>query len=461
MDDEKDLITLITEGDIDAAKAQFSNKIEKVKNALKYYNIDKHVINKIDGDKVVKSEDGGVKDLVKQWALPIAYQSKIVQQAAVFLVGKPVKLIQESENTDKAFELLTKLWDEMRQDSKNLETATALYSETECAKKFVAYRDSDADPSDTEKKNSVRCVVLAKSKGDELYTKFNEYGGMEAFARAYNVKTKMGKEIEHFDIETADTYYYCKKNEVGNWDVDPKPNLTGKINVSWYSIENHASQLVDKIIERREYLSSKRANNNDAMGDPILLLEGEVLSLPDRKEMTKVVQMSPGAKASYLYPQMAVDLIKEEREDLEKLINYITDTVDLSSDALRSLGQDSGKALIMKFFPAELKAIFNRIYFKEMLDREINILKAFMTKVIDTSTEMKKQCDNLRVTIEFSTPLPDDITEIIQNLSTATGGKATISQEEAAHLNPLVKDGAANWEKLQQESKEENITFDI
>src|SRR5690606_26098817 len=132
----------------------------------------------------------------------------------------------------------------------------------------------------------------------------------------------------------------------------------------------------------------------------------------------------------------------------------------LSSDALKSMGQDSGKALTMKFFPAELKAIFNRIYFKEMLDREINILKAFMTKVIDASAEMKKQCDNLRVTIEFSTPLPDDITEIIQNLSTATGGKATISQEEAAHLNPLVKDGKANWDKLQQEAKEENITFE-
>src|SRR5690606_35812576 len=137
---------------------------------------------------------------------------------------------------------------EMRQDSKNLETATLLYSETECAKKFVAYRDSDADPTDTEKKNSVRCVILAKSKGDELYTRFNDYGGMEAFARAYKVKTKKGKEVEHFDIETADAYFYCKKDEeTGNWEVDTKPNLTGKINVAWYSVESHASKLVDKI----------------------------------------------------------------------------------------------------------------------------------------------------------------------------------------------------------------------
>ncbi|PPK98992.1 phage portal protein [Parapedobacter indicus] len=449
---EDELIALLTTGEIEKAKSKFSNKKEDVEKALSFYNIDKHKISKESDEKVILAADGSVKDTITNWGLPIAYQKKIVQQSAVFLVGVPVKLIQESEGTDKAFELLTKLWNEMRQDSKNLEAATCLYSETECAKKFVPYRDADADPTDMSKSNSVRCIVLAKSKKDDLYVLFDEFGGMKAFARGYEVKTGNGTLVPHFDVETADNYYFSKKDDEGKWVTEVKKNLTKKINISYYTQEKWDSYLVDKIIERREYLSSKRANNNDAMGDPILVLEGDVESLPDKKELVKVVQIQPGGSASYLYPQMAVDLIKEEREDLEKLINYITDTVDLSTDALKSMGQDSGKALIMKFFPAELKAIFNRIYFREMLQREISILKAFMTNVIDTSSEMRAQCEKLVVTIEFSTPLPDDVSEIIEQLSTSTGGKPTLSQEEAAHLNPLVKNGKVNWQKLQQES---------
>ncbi len=449
---EDELVDLLMGGEIEKAKSKFSNKREDVEKALSFYNIDEHEISKDADEKPIHSSDGGVKDVIKQWNMPIAYQKKIVQQSAVFLVGVPVKLIQESEGTDKAFELLTKLWKEMRMDSKNLEVATCLFSETECAKKFVPYRDSDADPKDLTKSNSVRCVVLAKSKKDDLYVRFNEFGGMEAFARGYDVKTDNGKLVPHFDVEMADNYYFCKKDENGQWVTEVKKNLTKKINISYYSLEKWDSYLVDKIIERREYLTSRRAKNNDAMGDPILLLEGEVESLPGVNKSVKVVKMQPGGKASYLYPQMAVDLIKEEREDLEKIINYITDTVDLSTESLKSLGQDSGKALIMRFFPAELKAITNRVYFREMLDREINISKAFMTEVIDNSSEMRTQCENLRVTIEFSTPLPDDVTEIINNLSTATGGKPTMAQEEAAHLNPLIKDGKANWDKLRAEN---------
>lgn len=460
MDEENDLIALLTSGDVEKAKSKFSYREKVVKEALQHYNIETHAIAATDKIKAVTKEDGSLKELIREWGLPIAYQQKIVQMSTVFLFGKPVKLIQESEGTDRAFDVLQNLWSEMRQNSKNIEVASKLFSETECIKKFVAYRDADADPGDTTKPNTVRCMVLAKSKGDTIGVRFNEFGGLEAISREYKVKTDNGIEVTHFDVETASDYYNAK-NIDGKWEVAVVKNLTGKINSAYYSRDKWDSYLVDKVIERREVLSSRRANNNDAMGDPILVLEGEVIQLPDVKENAKVVVLQPGGKASYLYPQMAVDLIKEEREDLEKIINYITDTVDLSSDALRSLGQDSGKALIMKFFPAELKAIFNRIQFEEMLDREINILRAFITKVIyPTDKELISQIEKLRVKIEFSTPLPDNIDELINMLSTATGGKATLSQEEAANMNPLVKSGAKNWDKLKAEQKENSLTIE-
>ncbi len=453
MDEEKDLKTLIGENEIDKVKAMFTNREEAVKEALKHYDIEQHEVN----TRTPRES----KDIdQKHWKLPIANQVKIVQSSADFLVGEPVRLIQESENTDKAFEKLIELWDEMRMNSKIYEAATLLFAETECALKFVPYRDADADPNDINKSNSVRCVVLAYSKGYKIYVKFNDFGGLEAVALGYSV-TKGKKKIEHFDIETSENYYFCKKNEQGNWEVEPKLNLTKKINWVYLMRDKHDSYLVDAIIERRETLTSRRAENNDKMGDPILILKGGMpIDLPKSSDTAKVIVLEGDADANYLYPQMAVDMIKEERTDLKEIINYITDTPDFSTDALKSLGQDSGKALVMKFFPAILKAKRNAIQFTELLDRAINVLKAFMTEVIDTSSTMKKEVENLRVSIKFGNPLPDNVDELITMLSTATGGKPIISQEEAAHLVPLVKDGKANWDKLQQEAKENELTFD-
>lgn len=452
MNDEKDLKTLILEGEIGKVKELFTNREEKVKEALKFYNIEQH--------EVIKKarEPKGPND--KQWKLPIANQVKIVQSSADFLVGEPVRLIQESENTDKAFEKLIELWDEMRMNSKIYEAATLLFAETECALKFVPYRDADADPQDTSKSNSVRCIVLAYSKADKIYVKFNDFGGLEAVARGYKVKVNK-KDVEHFDIEMPGSYYFCEKTDLGSWKVIPKPNLTKKINWVYLMREKHDSYLVDAVIGRRETLTSRRAENNDKMGDPILLLKGGMpIDLPDSNDTAKVIVLEGNADAEYLYPQMAVDMIKEERTDLKEIINYITDTPDFSTDALKSLGQDSGKALVMKFFPAILKAKRNSIQFTELLDRAINVLKAFITEVIDTSSGMKKQVEELRVSLKFSNPLPDNVDELITMLSTATGGKPIISQEEAAHLVPLVKDGKANWDKLQQEAKEDSLSFD-
>lgn len=453
MDEEKDFNTLIIEKEIDKVKKLFTTREEAVKEALKYYDIQQH--------EVVTKPQRETKDIdMKHWRLPIANQVKIVQSSADFLVGEPVRLIQESENTDKAFEKLMEIWDEMRMNSKIYEAATLLFSETECSMKFVPYRDADADPTDITKSNSVRCVVLAFSKGDRIYVKFNDFGGLEAVARGYEVIQK-NKKIEHFDIETREMYYFCNKDQQGKWEVENKPNLTKKINWVYFMRDKHDSYLVDAIIERRETLSSRRAENNDKMGDPILKLTGgQPISLPSGNDTAKVVVLEAGADAEYLYPQMAVDMIKEERTDLKEIINYITDTPDFSTDAHKSLGQDSGKALIMKFFPAILKAKRNSIQFTELLDRVINVLKAFITEVIDTSSEMKTQCEKLKVSIKFANPLPDNVDELIQMLSTATGGKPIISQEEAAHLVPLIKDGKTNWDKLQQEAKQDSLSFD-
>lgn len=448
--EEKDFNTLLQGNDVDSLKGQMTCNSKRIKDALTFYNAKEHKISKQPKTKMVGEDE------IPNWPMALPIQKKIVESTVAFLVGKPVRLIQESENTDYAYDTLHNVWKEMRMNSKLLDLLTKYYSETESVILFRPYRDENADVNDLSIKNTIRCRVISKSEGESIYYRFDEFGTLIAWAREYKVKTGNGKDVQHFDVETKDKLYKFFKND-GGWESVVDVNVAGKISMVLFTQDKWDSYDVDQLIERREVLTSGKAKNNDAMGNPILKLTGEVQNLPEVSKAVKVVQMSPGGDAEYLYPQMSVDLIKEEREDLKELINYFTDTPDFSMDSMKAIGTTSGKAIELMFFPAILKSIRNRITIEELFDRMISVIKNMLIKINPSDGKLKSEMDKLRIKFEFTSPLPENEADLIDMLSTATGGKATLSQEEAASLNPLTKDGKDNWERL----KGENITEEI
>lgn len=445
-----ELTELIALGDITKVKALFKERSEIVEESIKQYDVATHVIMDR-ADKKIKNDE-----VITSWNLPIAYQKKIVQSAVAFLLGKPITIKQESDGTDEVFKVLTDIFKSMRMPAKDQENARIMLSETESAKLFVPYKDGSIDSEEKLKVAGVaklKCILLARSLGDILHTLFDEFGVLKAVGRAYNVQVE-GKKIEHFDIYTDEIIYYSKKTGTG-WTTEEKPNLIKKIPIVYYLHPDGKPEWSDvqKLIERREWLTSTRADNNDRSGDPILVLEGEVESLPEAKTVGKVVQMGVGGKASYLVPQMSVDMVANEKEDLKELIHYLTDTPDLSMDKMSSLGLTSGKAIEMAFFGALLKAMSRHGYFEEMKDREISIVKAFIENVSYASdSTIKGQLVNLETSIEFGNPLPDNTEDLINMLSTSTSGKAIMSQKRAVELNPLVKDSDAEMAQINDEA---------
>lgn len=452
-----ELTALIATKDIAKVQEAFTTRTDDVAENLKQYGIQDHAVTKRE-DKRVTDKKGETK-YVKQWKIPIPYQKKIVESAVAFLFGKPVRLIQESEGTDEVFGQLQDLWKDMRMHALNRETARILFSESEVARLYLPYRDADAPKEDITRLNKVRCVLLAQSKGDTLYTNFDIYGRMQAFGRKYQLR-EGDKDIEHFDIYTADTIYACTKATDG-WEVVTESNPIGKIPVAYYKQDATEWADVQPMIERLEWLMSTRADVNDYSANPILILEGEIIDLPEKHEVAKVVRMEAGGKASYLTPQMAIEMVKDERETLEEAIKFCTDTPDMSQKEEKTIGQQSGIALVMKFFPAILKAANKQELWGEMLDREINILKAFMGvfKFELGTGAYKSQLINLQVGIEFGNPLPDNVEERLNMLSLATGSKPIMSQKTAIGLNPLVADPEEELKQLQEEEAESKVTL--
>lgn len=445
-----ELLELINSNDIEKAKAKFKNRTKVVDESIKQYNVETH--------DIMEREDKPLKDGKKEktYKLPISYQKKITQSAVAFLVGKPILIKQESEGTDEVFKVLTDIFKSMRMPAKDQENARLMLSETESAKLFVPYNNGEL-LADKMKGASLKCVLLAKSLGDTLHTLFDEFGVLIAVAREYKIPSD-GKFIDNFDIYTDEKIYYSERKGA-NWEVTEKTNFIGKIPIAFYLHPDGKPEWSDvqKLIERREWLTSTRADNNDRSGDPILVLEGDVESLPEAKTIGKVVQMGIGGKASYLVPQMSVDMVANEKEDLKELIHYLTDTPDLSMDKMSSLGLTSGKAIEMAFFGALLKAMSRHGYFEEMKDREISIVKAFIENVAYASdSNIKGQLAKLETSIEFGNPLPDNTEDLINMLSTSVNGKAIMSQKRAVELNPLVKDADLEVIQINSESISDN-----
>lgn len=436
--DKTDVKQLLIAGMVDEAKALFSTRKDKVEAAMKEWNVASHKIHDRP-KKYVDSEE------VAQAKIPLPYQRKIVQSAVAFLFGKPVKLVQLSEGTDKAFKIINDLWTNMRMSTLNRKNARALFSQTATAKLFVEYKDTDEDGNSVD---SIKCLLMNKDNGNDLYYKKDQYGSMQCIARGFTTKDG-DKTVEHFVAEFKDIILTCKKID-GIWEVNPEVNLAKKIRYSYYEQDETEWDIVQPIIERQEMLVSKRSDNNDYTADSILILTGDVESLPGKEETGKVVKLSgEGAGAKYLSPEMATDMVKDERTTWDKYILYFTDTPDLNSEQLKSIGQDSGKALEMQFFPALLKAMDKLELFEEMTDREIEILKSMVVNIIDMS--MKAEMKNLKIGYEFGNPLPDNIKDVVETLSSAVGGKAIMSRKTAVDLNPLVKDADAENDAMDEE----------
>lgn len=441
--DKTDVRQLLIAGQVDEAKALFTTRKEKVEEALKEWEVASHKVH----NRPKKYLEAGEE--IPQAKLPLPYQKKIVQSAVAFLFGKPVKLVQLSIGTDNAFKIIDDLWTDMRMASKNRKNARTVFSQTASAKLFVEYKDLEGDASG--RFNSVKCILLSKKNGDDLYYKKDQYGVMKCIARGYS--TKVGdKVVEYFDAYFSDIVINCKKDDNG-WVATPGTNLSKKIPISYYEQDQTEWDDVQDLIERLEMLISKRADNNDYTADSILVLTGDVESLPGKDETGKVVKLTgENASAKYLSPEMGVDMVKDERTTLNDYILYFTDTPDLSNEQLKSAGQDSGKALEMKFFPAILKAMDKLEIFEEMIDREMEILKAFVKNVINVSPAMAKEIKDLRIGFQFGNPLPDNVKEYVAMLSEAVGGKPIMSQKTAVELNPLVKDADAENIQIDKET---------
>lgn len=383
--------------------------------------------------------------------IPVPFQKNIVSKAVSFLFGNPVKIVTSLIQGEelRVLNAVKTIWDDTKADSQNRVIAKELFRSTQVAEIWYPVRkDEEHDDYGFPTPFKLRMAVFSPWDGHELYPLFDDHGDMIAFSRRYVIRSENDRDEQYIETYTADQYYRWK-NDVFGWRlIENSRNIIGRIPVVYASQEQAEWAEVQYSIDRLETILSNHADTNDYNGSPIVVAEGQILSIGKKGERGKVVEMEKGGKLSYLSWDHAPTSVKMEIENLFKIILSYTQTPDISFESVKGMGAISGTALKLMFMDAHLKVLDKREVFDAYLKRRLNIIKAFVGVMDKTLAPTAKK---LRIDAEIVPYIIQDDMERMNMLLTANGGKAVISQKTSVGRSGLVSDPSREFELLQAE----------
>lgn len=387
---ERDIYRLIKDGDIGTAIALMQDRDDEVDIALSEYRPELHkVMNR--PNKFRKNKDPYISE-----KLPRNRQQFINEVELFFLLGKPIKW-EKRAGDDDTYQLFLDFINETRFNVTMRKAKRIAGSETECAKLYHLYRN-DNDVAE------IKVVVLARSTGYKLRPLFDQYGTLVAFAFGYSVKSS-GKSVQHWDIQTKDFYFNCKKGVVG-WEVETFQNPTGKINIIFYQQEK-AWMGVQHRAEREEMLDSKTGDTNNYFSDPMAAATADVIeNLKDPDAIGTLLQYAGAdSKFEYINPPMSSETREAEKKDLKSSILEDSLTPDLSFEGMKGLGTLSGEAIRRALIIGYIKRLKNLEIYDIAVDREVKVIISVLKFL---HPDKAKLLDELVISFEFQEPFEED-----------------------------------------------------
>ncbi len=474
------LIDTIKTGDIKEIKKLFARPAfgyDQAK-AINEFKVDKHAvfdtsvrkpktIKKGTGEVDSKNEEITTTETVEVARIGLSFQELIVDRRVGFMLTIPVDIdpiFAGDKSTDKEkalIALVKRIQNDNKMDYKNKEIARRMMSEMEVAEAWYLVESGMAKP-----KFTLKCNIWSPDLGDTLYPLFDQYGDMMAFAREYKLR-EGEKDIEHFDVYLSEAEYKFV-NRDNNWTLDdqlfnaagqkvpnPKPNEVGKIMIVYHSQKKPEWANQGSAISRLETSYSNHADMNDYFGSPILAVIGQILGFSSKGEQGKILEIEGPAQdawAKFLELSAKPESLEMEQNNLKEAIYALSQTPDISFGSLLKIGPVSGIALKMMFLDAHLAVGKKEETFGIGLQRRLNIIKAAIGKVIDTS--LSSESESIQIIPKITPYIPLNETELIDNLSISISS-GQMSKETGAELNPLVPDPKTEILKLKNEATNE------
>lgn len=361
----------------------------------------------------------------------LAMQWLIIKRAVSFLFGNPV-LVKYDAQTDaqkKFIQAFKAVLSENFEPALNRKVARNTFGYQEAAEYWYTVDAEDGfNDYGFNTNRELKSVVFCRENGDTIYPNINEYGEMEFFSRSFTRK-QGNLTFEYFETYTDDEIVKWKRSSVSSvWMEYSRETVTiGRNPVNYISQRHHETKDVDGIIDRIEKSISNLGDINDRHTAPKIFVNGRIISFGQKGAANTILEGGKDTDAKYLSWDHAPDSFKIEVDFLIRQAFALTQTPDISFEAVKGIGTLSGVALKLLFLDAHLKVKDKEEIILPFLKTRDKILTAYLCEMNnawkkDGRIPIRREIDPFMIA--------DDLTQA-QILQLATGAKPWMSQQQA------------------------------
>jgi len=355
---------------------QFNNEWDENKHRIMtdLYNYPDRIVEYEYTDEEGKKKEG--KRIEKLNRIPLAYQKEIVHIAVTFLFGNPVKYTNNLEDP-LLYDAYLKVLNKEKIIFIDREIATNNGRFTQCAELWWT-ADEPNNYYGFQSQYRLKVTLLTPDK-NKLYPYFNDQGDLVAVLREYEKRVE-GQKVKHFDIYTADRVAQLRDYNGAIELITETVNPIGKIPIVWYSFDNVEWSKAQKAIERLEEIQSDTGETNKKFASPMLGLYGEVTGSFSKDRSGKVLQFKgDNARGEFIQPPNASESLSTEKENLETILYKMTNSVNISPEALQGMGNmlATENAAFLFMLP-HLKVMDKMSVYIPALKRRMSIVKSFL-----------------------------------------------------------------------------------
>lgn len=387
-----------------------------------------------------------------------------VKRMSEFTFAIPVKRVYSNVDDNETRLQITKaiesIYRNVRIDSENLRRATALYASCEIFTVWYAVKKPNTLYG-FESEYKLKCKTFSPMDGVALYPLLSEMDDMLAMSFEYTKKIK-DEEVVFFETYTESKHYIWKKGkDNGKWEAvltqatDDGEIASGEDIVlmkipgvyAWKSQPIYAG--LSPIRTEIEYSLSRNSNVIAYNSAPLLKIVGGIKGKEDKGESYRVVRCESGGDVSYVSWSQSIEALKYHVETMEKLYWSQAQLPDLSFDNMKGLGNIGYDARQTILTDAHLRVGDESGLWLEFLERECNVIKAFL-KIMNKKWE--NEVDNIVVEHVITPYIQNDELAEINKRMKANGNKPIESQLESIQKYGESSDAKATLEQIQKES---------
>lgn len=401
-------------------------------------------------DKVV---DG---HLEKAARIYIGLEKLLCKRIDEFTFGIPVKRTYsniEGNETRKAIsKAIEAIYKNARIDAENINRGLKYYASSEIFTLwYLVKKDNSLYGFDS--KYKVKCQTYSPMDGVRLYPLFDEYKDLLAMSFWYI--TRIGDEdVTFFETYTADRHYKWKSSKDSDgWELETNDEIIlGKI-PGIYMYRNRP--VYDGLSVLRNEIEYTLSRNSDIIAynaAPVLMVSGQLIGDEVKGETRRRYRVENGGSVSYVSWNQSIEAMKYQVENLIEMFFMQAQMPNISFEKMVGLGSIGYDARQTIFMDSHLKIADEAGPWLEFLDREANVIKAFLAKMNES---WAKEVDNVSIASVITPFNQNDEKGVIDNMIRANGGKPLISQYESIEKAGLTENADETMKLLKEEASEE------